>query len=339
MLKVDRENQSFHPLDEPSLAAAQFLEREDLQECIYNSSPEFFAEIGEDVFVLGKEVTPSNTVSDRIDLLGIDAQGTTVIVELKRGTNKLHMLQAVSYAGMISRWGPDDFRALLSEESWEELTESFLEVEPGTINQQQRLLLVAEGFDYALLSGAEWLSERHGVDIRCATVALTTDSQTGDEYLVCDSIFPPTALAEQAVARGGSSRSSSQSAWDSWEEALAGVENEALVAFAEEELSNGRKGYLPRRKLSYSIDGKRRWNLHCRTQFAYVWQRGRFAGDIEFWESRLSREAGVGPVQRGECLSFRLWTPEDLEAFREAVTDGLEGVEWMDSNPGDDSEG
>jgi hypothetical protein len=337
MLKVDRVNQSFHPLDEPSFAAAQFLEREDLQECIYNSSTEFFAEIGEAVFVLGKEVTPSQTVSDRIDLLGIDAQGTAVIVELKRGSNKLHMLQAISYAGMISRWGLDDFRSLLSEESWEDLTESFLDVEPGTINQQQRLLLVAEGFDYALLSGAEWLSERHGVDIRCATVALTTDSQTGDEYLVCDSIFPPPALAEQAVARGGSFRSSTQSTWESWEEALAGVENEALVTFAEEELSNGRKGYLPRRKLSYSVGGKRRWNLHCRTQFAYVWQRGRFAGDIEFWESRLSEEADVGPVQRGECLSFRLWTPEDLEAFRGTVTEELEGREWMDSSP-DDSE-
>jgi hypothetical protein len=335
MLKVDRTNQTFHPLDEPSLKTAQFLEREDLQECIYNSSTEFFAEIGEDVFVLGKEVTTSNTVSDRIDLLGIDRQGTAVIVELKRGTNKLHMLQAISYAGMISRWGPDDFRVLLSEEAWEELTESFLGVEPDEINQRQRLLLVAEGFDYALLSGAEWLSERHGVDIRCATVTLTTDTQTGDEYLVCDSIFPPPALAEQAVARGGSSRNSSQSTWDSWEEALAEVENEALVAFAEEELSNGRKSYLPRRKLSYSEGGKRRWSLHCRTRFAYVWQRGRFSGDVEFWESRLSKEADVGPVQRGECLSFRLWTPEDLEAFREAVTDGLEGVDWMDSNPGD----
>jgi len=87
------------------LADARILERADLQECIYNSSSEFFAEIGERVFVLGKEVIPSQTVPDRIDLLGIDVEGTTVIVELKRGSTKLQMLQAVSYAGMLSRWG------------------------------------------------------------------------------------------------------------------------------------------------------------------------------------------------------------------------------------------
>jgi hypothetical protein len=88
LLKVDRENRTFGRLDAPTLADARILERADLQECIYNSSSEFFAEIGERVFVLGKEVIPSQTVPDRIDLLGIDAEGTTVIVELKRGSNK-----------------------------------------------------------------------------------------------------------------------------------------------------------------------------------------------------------------------------------------------------------
>jgi hypothetical protein len=332
MLKVDRTNQTFRPLDEPSLKDAQLLERSDLQECIYNSSVEFFTEIGEKVFVVGKEVVPSDTVSDRIDLLGLDAEGTAVIVELKRGTNKLHMLQAISYAGMIARWGPGGFRTLLPEEDWEELTESFLDVEPEAINRRQRLLLVAEGFDYALLSGAEWLSELHGVDIRCATVTLTADSQTGDEYLVCDSIFPPPALAEQAVVRGGSSRSSRRPEWETWEDALMEVQNEDLVAFAEEELSDGRKEYLPRRALRYYAGGKRRWNLHCRTQFAYVWQDSRFPGDVDFWESRLSEEAGVKLVKRGECLSFRLWTAEDLEVFREAATETLVGIEWTESS-------
>ena len=117
MLKVNRTNQTFSSLDSPSLTNAQFLERADLQECIYNSSDAFFAEIGEDVFVAGKEVAPSKTVQDRIDLLGIDPEGTLVIVELKRGSNKLQMLQAISYAGMVARWGPDELRGLLSGKS------------------------------------------------------------------------------------------------------------------------------------------------------------------------------------------------------------------------------
>ena len=46
MLKVDRGSRTFSRLDEPSLSEAQLLERTDLQECIFNSSDDFFAEIG-----------------------------------------------------------------------------------------------------------------------------------------------------------------------------------------------------------------------------------------------------------------------------------------------------
>jgi hypothetical protein len=338
MLKVDRTNRTFSPLDSPSLANAQFLERADLQECIYNSSDAFFAEIGEDVFVAGKEVAPSKTVQDRIDLLGIDPEGTLVIVELKRGSNKLQMLQAISYAGMVARWGPDELQALLSDEEWEELTNSFLDVEPDDINRHQRLLLVAEGFDYALLSGAEWLSEHHGVDIRCTTVSLSTDEHTGTEYLACASIFPPPALAEQAAARNRSSHSSRPVKWQNWDEAISQIENDAVREFAQEELDNGRENYLRKRALRYRIDGKRRWSLHCRNKHAYVWQGGRFPGDVEYWESRLSNGESVSPVKDGQAVSFRLVTEDDLQVFREATSEALTDQDWMESSPAEQDE-
>ena len=41
----------------------------------------------------------------------------------------------------------------------------FLEVDKEDINRQQRIILIAEAYDYALLIGAEWLSEQYGVDI------------------------------------------------------------------------------------------------------------------------------------------------------------------------------
>ena len=63
---------------------------------------------------------------------------------------------------MISRWGADDFRRLVSEDEWDALTD-FLDVDVDEINRTQRRLLVVEGYDYALLAGAEWLSEQYGV--------------------------------------------------------------------------------------------------------------------------------------------------------------------------------
>jgi len=329
MLKVDRTNRALSRLDEPSLADAQILERADLQEYIYNSRNDFFAEIGERVFVIGKEVTPSQTVQDRMDLLGIDSEGASVIVELKRGSNKLQMLQAVSYAGMVARWDPEDFRSLVSDELWEQLTD-FLDVDVEELNRRQRLLLVAEGYDYALLAGAEWLSEQYGVDIRCFSVSLATDQATGAEYLACTSIFPPPALADQAAARQRSRGGVRPLKWSDWEEVLSQIENEALKAFAREELDAGREHYLRKRGLHFRLDGKRRWTLHCRITHAYVWQRGRFPDDVAFWQSRVSEPDSVKPVKAGRALAFMLWTEKDLDAFREAATAGVEHGAWSE---------
>lgn len=334
MLKLEREEKTFSRLDTPSLADAQLLERTDLQECIINSGDAFFAEIGERIFVIGKEVTPSETVQDRIDILGIDPEGAAVIVELKRGSNKLQMLQAISYAGMIARWGTDGFQSLVSTERWEQIVD-FLDVDVEEMNRRQRLLLVAEGFDYALLAGAEWLSEQYGVDIRCASLSLSTDPTTGAEYLACTSIFPPPQMAEQAVARSRSRAGTSPVKWSDWDEALSEIDNEAVVAFAREELAANREHYLRRRAFRFRQDGKRRWNLHCRNKHAYVWQHGRFPGDIEFWRARLSAPETVEPKKRGTRLRFRLHNAADLQSFREAVTSSLTDQTWLGEEDGE----
>ncbi|MEL6712287.1 MAG: hypothetical protein AAFP86_00850, partial [Planctomycetota bacterium] len=142
MLKVDRELRTFSRLPTKSLRDAGMLERQDLQACIMNSSAEFFAELGLDLFLVGEEIRPSEDVEDRIDLLGVDRNGAVVVVELKRGDNKLQMLQAVSYAGMVARWDHDEFEDRLGPVRWEQLVE-FVSVDPAEINRDQRLVLVA----------------------------------------------------------------------------------------------------------------------------------------------------------------------------------------------------
>jgi len=201
MLKIDRTNQSFSLLDAPTLADVSITERYDLQEIISNSPDDFFTEIGQELFLLGKEMEPSKNVGDRIDLLAIDKVGTCVVIELKRGNHKLHMLQAISYAGMMAQWRAEDLLLLLGEAQQEALLD-FLEVDRDDINRQQRIILVAEAYDYALLIGAEWLSEQFGVSIVCCRIAVAKDSTTNSEYLVCSNVYPAPELAKEAISRG-----------------------------------------------------------------------------------------------------------------------------------------
>ena len=332
MLRIDRDNQSFSKLDTPTLADVSITERYDLQEFISNSPDAFFSEIGQTLFLLGKEIEPSKNVQDRIDLLAIDKEGTIVVIELKRGNHKLHMMQAISYAGMIFQWTSDDFTQLLDEERLEKLTD-FLEVDLEEINRQQRIILVAEAFDYSLLIGAEWLSERFGVDVTCCRIAVARDASTNSEYLVCSNVYPAPELAQEAVPRGRRTPGTSKIRWADWDVALASVDNRALVSYYRQQLDANRENYLRKRILHFRIDGKRRWFMAARKAKAYVWQNGRFDGDIDFWRKGISVPDEVKPVKEGMCLSFFVSTEDDFRYFHQAATRDLMTREWSDTAP------
>ncbi len=337
MLRIDRQNKNFSVLDAPSMADVSITERYDLQEFICNSSQAFFREIGRELFLLGKELEPSQNVQDRIDLLAIDKEGTCVVIELKRGTNKLHLFQAVSYAAMISEWEADDFFQSLDEDQQEELSD-FLEVDREEINRQQSIVLIAEAFDYALLVGAEWLSEQYGVDITCCRVAVAKDPATNAEYLVCSNVYPALELAQQAVPRGRKARKMGKAKWPDWDTALAGITNTAVTDYFTRELETSRDSYLPKRILRYRVAGKRRWSISARNKNAYVWQSGRFEDDVAFWSSRLSRPDEIKPVKKGQCLRAFLSTEGDFQAFHKAVTQTLTSTEWLNGSIDDDAE-
>lgn len=329
MLKIDRKGRTFSRLVSDSLGDAEISERYDLQEFISNSPDEFFSELGEELFLVGKEIEPSGRVQDRIDLLALDRDGRAVIIELKRGNHKLQLMQAISYAAMISDWRAEDFTSLLSDERTEAL-ERFLLVPLDDVNQSQRVILVAEGFDFSLLASAEWLTVRYQVGIHCCRIGLATDRQTDAEYLVCSRVYPTPELADEAIDRGRRRIDSGGGRWGSWEQALSSVSNRELVAFFQGELAAAREAYLLRRMLLYRVHGKRRWFMAARNRNAYLWQYGRFAGDVEFWQSRLSDSTVVKPVKRGLCLRLFLESAGDFQSFSEAFSGPLQQVDWYE---------
>lgn len=347
MLRIDRTAKNLKRLDIKAIPEAGLKERDDIQQMIRNSPDAFFDELGERLLLIGEEVRPSTEVDDRIDLLAIDDKGSAVIVELKRGTHKLQLLQALAYAAMIAReWDRDRFiaeRAKLTgktNEAAEEDLEDFLSVTIEELNEQQRVMLLAEKFDYEVLATAEWLNEGHGVDIRCYRLELCADGS--GEFLACTCIYPPAELAQQAVRRRNLT-GSRPLPWANWDEALEEIDNAAIATFFRQELEAGREARLPKRELIYRLHGVRRFYVGARKKAAYVWQAGRFQGDEEFWGSTIGSHAKATQVNQGRSLRFYLTSESDFAQFKTAFNEKLNAaifteLEAASEGPEDDAE-
>jgi hypothetical protein len=195
MLKISRDDRKLTPVESVTLTDAGIFEKYDLELWLSNSFEEFCHEINQPLQLLGKDVRPSAKVGDIIDLLALDEDGNAVIIELKKGSNKLQLLQAIAYASMISEWELADFQKTAG---WTDV-EDFLQVEQEEVNREQRIILVAEEYRYEVLASAEWLLGK--VDVACFRVEMFRDTKATpeSEYLAFTQVYPIRGLDEIAV--------------------------------------------------------------------------------------------------------------------------------------------
>lgn len=315
------------------MTEAGVKERDDIQRMIVRSPEAFFGEMGEELLLLGEEVKPTDFVDDRIDLLAVDREGSVAVIELKRGTHKLQLLQAISYASMIANWEAGQILELRGQlcgrpvDEVEDEFAEFLDSEAAGINESQRIILVAEDFDYEVLVAAEWLTEQHGVDVKCYRLTLSRDAE--NDFLSCTCIYPPPELAEFARRRRVGPKRGLR--WNTWKEALEKIDNDAVVEFFRRELEDECENSLRKRILFYRIDGKRRFFVGARSKHAYVWQYSRFKDDERFWRERLGDSADVRPVKEDTGLRFYLREAASFETFRKALKDDVPSFEFDDS--------
>lgn len=288
------------------------------------ASPDAFcSELNERLRIVGQEIRPSE----------IDDSGAAVVVELKRGAHKLQLLQAISYAGMISRWSDEQFIRTLAAQSGRTLEECRAIIEEHTgsdvsdANQQQRVLLLAEEFDPALLIAAEWLHENFKVDIRCYRMLLSQEES--NDYLTCTCIYPPVEIA--SLTRRCAPSIGESAGPSDWSQILKSVENSCVQRFFEQQLGAGAEGRPRYRDLIYRIAESRRFWVSARTRHAHVRQRGRFTDDEEYWREILSNPDSVGPRHEGRSLRFRLETEKDFGAFISSMTNDLKKTEFSES--------
>jgi hypothetical protein len=329
VLKIDRIQGKLMKLKSESLTNSGLTERADLQELIFHNADDFFArECGEDLFLLAQEVCPSKSVADRIDLLAIDAQGKTVVIELKRGSHKLQLLQALSYAAMVSAEmvGRQALEALIAPSRKDEfsafVSENDIEFEEA--NSSQRIILIAESYDYEVLQTARWLTENHGLNITCYELALALDHTSQAEYLSAVQLYPPKGLAQQARQRGAL-RSQEENRFPTLEERLAESTNPVVKQFLDEWLKATPRRNRRLDSIVLPQNGKMRFRVTSRRGYARITQLGRFAGDEAKWAALSPATMKIKP----DGLQFQLATQDGLAALKKVAEEEIGTLVWI----------
>lgn len=199
MYHVDIEAKQLIPLHEQSFTYLGLRERFDIQEWVAKTP----AILGEDLLVIAKELPLPSGI--RLDLLAIDRQANLVIIELKRDDSGRDVeWQAIKYASYCSSFLADDIFALLADylgedqDDAQEQIEAFIQTDLDELNQQQRLILVAQQFHSDVASAVLWLRE-YELDIKCVRLQAYTD--TAGRLFVNPEIIIPLPEAKDYIER------------------------------------------------------------------------------------------------------------------------------------------
>ena len=134
--------------------------------------------LGMELLMIGRQVTTD--FGGRIDLMAIDRQGDTTIIELKRDrTPRDIVAQVLDYASWIRRLSYKDLDSIASAYLKKDLSSAFVEffdeAIPENINVNHKMLIVASEFDDSSQRIVEYLAEEYQVNINAIFFDVFTD--------------------------------------------------------------------------------------------------------------------------------------------------------------------
>ena len=123
------------------------------------------------LMVIGRQVV---TEGGTLDILAVDDDANLVVVELKRDkTVREVVAQTLDYASCIQEFGRAEVenyaRDYLKKDFDEAFSSHFGVDAPESVNERQRMYIVASSFDPATSRIVEYLSRDYGVDINAVT--------------------------------------------------------------------------------------------------------------------------------------------------------------------------
>lgn len=216
--KVVGDKERLAEVDSTSFGQEGMLERADLQRLL-RDQPQV---LEEGLLIISEEFGNWQDSNRRIDLLGLDAEGRLVVVELKRGETGSHMdLQAIRYAAMVANMTfqqtVDTYQNYLDKRANKESTgnepddaESRLrehlpsndQDDPVIHTEIPRIILASENFGKELTTCVMWLNDSwlrdEGQEIKCVRLQ---PHRNGDEVLIEASVVIPLPEASDYQVR------------------------------------------------------------------------------------------------------------------------------------------
>lgn len=190
------------PLPARKMSELKIRERGDLQRLLRDR----IEVISPGTLVISEEYTGWSGSLRRIDLLGVDPDGTLVVFELKRTQDGGHMdLQGIRYAAMASVLTFEDLVEVYADylgrrdsgQDAEAALRGHLETEEdGEVGARVRIVLASADFGQEVTTTVLWLNEQ-GLDVRCVRLE---PYQDGDSiYLDVQQIIPVPEAADYTV--------------------------------------------------------------------------------------------------------------------------------------------
>lgn len=142
-----------------------------------------------------------------IDLLCIDADGTLVVVELKRDkTPREVTAQALDYASWVKDLGIEEIDGIASRHFKGNTLKSVFQPKFGTelpdvVNEHHAMRIVASVIDDSTERIIRYLAETYGVDINAVRFQFF-QAPDGREFLVRTFTVPPEVVEQTAGSRG-----------------------------------------------------------------------------------------------------------------------------------------
>ena len=223
MLRFNKKDSSFSSAEKSSLKENKILQRYDLQKAIVTSWEEFKNEIGlPSAFLIGQEITPDNSTQNSLDLLAYDAEDSSLIViELKREKNKLQLLQAISYAAMVSKWDKETIIQHINHQKVADYEELLGIVNSNELNTEIKIVLIAESFDPEVIVTADWLT---AFSLNIYAYAIEMHRLSDEKFLTIDQRYPLKELSDVYESRKISRSSKMTKKEMTWEDVISACE-------------------------------------------------------------------------------------------------------------------